>query len=159
MLRLTLAWLHLLALGFGMGAVLDRAASLRGSMTTQSLRRVFRADTVWGLSAVLWIATGVWRVVASTEKETVYYMRNPLFWAKMGLLAAILLLELWPMITLIRWRIAASRGAPPEVFARPSVTRRIASISQLEAVLLVAMVLAAAAIARGYGGQVTIAGH
>ncbi len=151
MLRLALAWLHLLALGFGLGAVLDRAASLRGPMTTQTLRRVFRADTVWGLAAALWIATGVWRVVAQTEKATTYYMRNPLFWTKMGLLAVILLLELGPMITLIRWRIAAARGAPPEVYARPSLARRMATISRIEAALVIVMVAAAVAVARGYG--------
>jgi putative membrane protein len=120
-------------------------------MNTQTLRRVFRADTVWGLAAALWIATGVWRVLAQTEKATTYYMTNPVFWAKMGLLAVILLLELWPMVTLIRWRIAASRGAPPEVFARPSLAGRIALISRIEALLVVLMVLAAAAMARGYG--------
>jgi putative membrane protein len=153
MLRLALAWLHLLALGFGLGAVLDRAATLRGPMTTLSLRRVFRADTVWGLSALLWISTGLWRLIAGTEKATSYYMTNHVFWAKMGLLVLILLLELWPMITLIRWRIAASRGAPAEVFARSSAARRIATISRFEALLVVLMVLAATAMARGYGAR------
>jgi len=153
MLRLALAWLHLVALGFGLGAVLDRAATLRGPMTTVSLRRVFRADAIWGLSALLWIVTGVWRMTAATEKAASYYMTNHVFWAKMALLAIILLLELWPMITLIRWRISASRGAPPEVFARSSAARRIATISRIEALLVVLMVLAATAMARGYGAR------
>ncbi|HEY8106099.1 MAG TPA: DUF2214 family protein [Gemmatimonadales bacterium] len=69
------------------------------------------------------------------------------FAAEMGLLGLILLLELGPMISLIRWRATVAHGRTPDT--RAAV--RFARISALQAVLVVLMVLAATAMARGYG--------
>ncbi len=91
-LRWLLAAVHLLALGIGLGAVWVRARALRGSFDEAGLRRIFAADSWWGLAAVLWIGTGLWRLLAATEKPTRYYLENHLFWLKMGALLAILLL-------------------------------------------------------------------
>ena len=52
-----------------------------------------------------WLVTGVWRPIAGTEKSTAYYLSNYAFNAKMGMFIAILALEAWPMMTLIRWRM------------------------------------------------------
>jgi putative membrane protein len=150
MLRLTLAVLHLLALGIGLGAVVSRARALGGALDAGALRRAFAADSWWGAAALLWLSTGLWRLLAGIEKDTAYYMQNHAFFAKMGALVLLLLLEIWPMVTLIRWRIGAARSS-----ARPNVpaARRIAAISYIEAVLVVVMVIAAAAMARGYGSR------
>ena|SRR5689334_3298264 len=151
MLRLVLAWLHLLALGIGLGAIWTRARSLSGPMDESALRRAFTADSWWGLSAILWISTGVWRVLAGTEKPTAYYLTNHIFFAKMGLLALILLLEIGPMITLIRWRIALSKRSGIATLVASSGAGRIALLSYIEALLLIAMIGAAVTMARGYG--------
>src|SRR5215210_2519515 len=114
MLRLTLAALHLLALGIGFGAVLGRSFALRvRPATAESLRRAFHFDTQWGVAAGLWVATGLWRYLGATEKATSYYNHNHAFLGKMGMLALILALEVWPMVTLIRWRSALGRGGAP----------------------------------------------
>jgi putative membrane protein len=150
MLRLVLASLHLLALGIGLGAVWARARGLREPIDRASLRRAFAADGWWGFAAALWISTGVWRLIAATEKPTTYYMHNHVFFMKMGFLLLILLLEIWPMVTLIRWRAASRRGSlVPERLADKA--RHIRSISYFQALLVVCMVVAAAAMARGYG--------
>jgi putative membrane protein len=150
MLRLILAAAHLLALGIGLGAVWARARGLREPIDRASLRRAFAADGCWGFAAALWISTGLWRLIAATEKPTTYYMHNHVFFMKMGFLLIILLLEIWPMITLIRWRAASRRGSlVPERLADKA--RHIRSISYFQALLVVCMVVAAAAMARGYG--------
>ena len=101
MLRIALASLHLLALALGLGAVFTRSAALHARpLTARDVKRAFRADSYWGLAAVLWLATGVWRLVAHTEKPMTYYGHNVVFQAKMGGFLLILLLELWPAITL-----------------------------------------------------------
>lgn len=151
MLRLLLAWLHLLALGIGLGAIWTRARSLSGPMDEAALRRAFTADTWWGLSAVLWIGTGVWRLLAGTEKPTAYYLANHVFFAKMGLLAVILLLEVWPMVTLIRWRLALSKRSGIATLVASSGAGRIALLSYIQTLLIVAMIGAAVVLARGYG--------
>lgn len=152
MLRPLLAILHLLALGIGLGAVWARARALGERLDRASLRRVFAADGWWGLAAVLWIGTGLWRLLAGTEKATSYYLANEVFRAKMGFLAAILLLELWPALTLVRWRRKAARSGASWT-PDSSTAARIRAISYLEALLVVAMVCAAVLMARGYGAR------
>jgi putative membrane protein len=146
-MRILLAALHLVALGIGLGAVWVRARALRGALDRFSLQRAFMADALWGAAALLWIGTGLWRLLAEMEKPVSYYMSNHVFFTKMGFLVVILILEIWPMFTLIRWRMIVGRGGSPEQGA----ARRIAVISYVQAVLVVAMVFTAVAMARGAG--------
>lgn len=146
-IRWLLAALHLLALGVGLGAVWARGRALQAQLDVPGLRRVFYADTWWGIAALVWIGTGLVRAFGGFEKGSFYYLHNHVFWAKMGLLVAILVLELGPMIALIRWRGAAARGGVPDTGA----ASRFARISFVQGILVVLMVLAATAMARGYG--------
>lgn len=151
MLRIILAFLHLSALGIGLGAVWTRARSLaERPLGPGAVRRAFVADTWWGIAAALWIATGLWRLLASTEKPTDYYLHNHVFFAKMGFLAVVLALEVWPMVTLIRWR-AGARRAGADWLPDEKAGARIRAISYAEAALVLAMVAAAVMMARGYG--------
>jgi len=153
MLRIALAGFHLIALGLGLGAVLARGTALREVLAPGSLRRAFRADAVWGISFGLWLVTGLWRLFGETEKSVGFYMTNHVFFMKMGFLIIILALEIWPMITLIRWRAALGKGEAPEKVADIATARRIAIISHIQATLVVLMVFAAVAMARGYGAR------
>jgi putative membrane protein len=148
--RLVLAWLHLLALGIGLGAVWGRAraASLmsRNATDDRLRRRVLTPDSWWGVAAILWLVTGLWRLFGSSEKCTSYYLPNHVFWAKMGMFILILLLEIWPMLTLMRWRSGKAQ-------ATGRTARRIATISYLETLLVVGMVFAAVMMARGPGAR------
>src|SRR5687767_597788 len=101
MLRIALAWLHLVALAVGFAAVIARAVALNSRpLTPELLRTAFRADLWWGIAAALWLVTGLWRVLAGTEKDMGYYLHNAAFHGKIGLFLLILLAELWPMVTL-----------------------------------------------------------
>lgn len=148
---MTLSWaiaaLHLLGLAIGLGSVWARGEALRGDLSPAGLRRVFAADNWWGVSGLLLIGTGLYRLLAELDKSTEYYFRNHLFVAKMGCLALVLALEIPPMVTLIRWRVAHSRG---EV-ADPTRAPQLAVVSRAQAVLLVLMILAASGMARGQG--------
>ncbi len=155
MLRLALAGFHLIALGLGLGAVLARGTALRDALAPGSLKRAFRADATWGISFGLWLVTGLWRLFAETEKTVTYYMTNHAFFAKMGFLVIILALEIWPMVMLIRWRAALRRGKAADAVVDQRAARRIATISHIEAALVVLMVFAAVAMARGFGSAVS----
>lgn len=146
LLRWIIATLHLLALPLGLGAVLARARGLRQARGAADLSRAFVADNLWGLAAGLWIVTGLWRAFGGLEKGTEYYVNNRVFYVKMGLLALILLLEVWPMTTLIQWRLAIRRGKPLDFASAQALSR----ISQVQAALVIMMVFAATAIARGF---------
>lgn len=151
MLRIALAALHLLALGIGLGAVLARASFLKEKPTPLAVRRVLRADLDWGLAAALWIATGLWRWLAGIEKDSGYYIHNSVFLAKMGVFALIFALEIGPIVTFTKWRTAIAKGAAPEVVADPATARRLATISGVQALLVVVMVVLAVTMARGFG--------
>lgn len=146
--RLTLAWLHLLALALGLAGLWARARALRASLRNPedagALRRAYAGDAWWGVAAALWLVTGLWRLFAGSEKATAYYMANHAFWLKMTLFGAVAALEVWPMLTLMRWR--TGRALPTSRDAG-----RIEVLSYVQCALVVAMVLAAAGMARGYG--------
>jgi putative membrane protein len=139
--------MHLLGLGIGLGGVWARARALRGPLDTAGLRRVFQADGWWGVAAVIWISTGLVRVIGGLEKGTDYYVQNHVFWGKMALLLVILLLEIGPAVTLMRWRGQVARGVEPDT----APAGRFARISYVQAGLVLLMVLAASAMARGVG--------
>jgi putative membrane protein len=162
MLRIALAWLHLVALGIGLWAVLARGEALKAAAgelpRTDALGRAFKADTQWGIAAALWLATGLWRYLGSTEKATNYYNSNHIFLTKMALFVVILVLEVRPMMTLIRWRrslggAGSAQTAGSSAVIDPAKARKIATISYIEGAIVTVMVLTAVAMARGYGGR------
>lgn len=144
-LRWLLASLHLLAFGLGLGAVFARGRALAAARAVADLRPVFLADNLWGVAAVLWLATGLWRLLGQLEKSTAYYLGHPLFHVKLGLFLLILLLELWPMVTLIRWRRAARQSVSLDLTRAPLLAR----ISYVQLALVLAILFLATAIARG----------
>ncbi|MGE8189563.1 DUF2214 family protein [Pseudomonas sp. NPDC086278] len=141
-----LAAVHLLALAVAFWAVLTRGTAFsRLAAGTGQARQVLLADNLWGISAVILLITGGMRAFGGYEKGTDYYLHQPLFHLKMTLFVLILLLELAPMITLIKWRIALSRGA----VINAGRSKMFARISHTEALLVLLMIVAATGMARG----------
>lgn len=147
MLPWLLATFHLLAFGIGLGAIWVRARSLPSVPDPVSLRRALRADAWWGIAALLWLGTGLPRLLMGTEKATAYYVSNHVFWLKMALFTAIFLLELGPIVALGAWRGALRRGQVPDT-GRATL---FATTSRIQLVLLLLILFAATAMARGYG--------
>jgi putative membrane protein len=145
-----LQWLFgtfdLLGLPLGLAAVWARSCSLWRPRNVTDLSPVFVADNVWGATAVLWIATGLFRVFGGFEKGAVYYLHDRAFYIKMALLVIILLLEVWSMTTLIRWHIQVRRGTSVNTDIAPTLAR----ISATQAGLVVMMACAATAVARRF---------
>jgi putative membrane protein len=139
--------LHLLALSIGLPSVFLRGRALKGPLDAAGLRRLFAADSVWGLAAVLWIATGLARAFGGLEKGTAFYLTSRLFWVKMALFALVFVLELSPMAAFMRWRGQVRRGLGPD-------TRRARlyyTLNHVELALVVVIVFVASFMARGFG--------
>jgi putative membrane protein len=142
----SLAAIHLLAFALGFWAVLTRGTAFsRLAAGSGEARRVLMADNLWGISAVILLVSGGMRAFGGYEKGAVYYLHQPLFHLKMTLFVLILLLEVAPMITLIKWRIALSRGAAIDT----GRAKLFAGISHVEGLLVLLMVVAATGMARG----------
>ncbi|MHC8380020.1 DUF2214 family protein [Pseudomonas sp. LB3P14] len=141
-----LAAVHLLAFALGFWAVLTRGTALRRlAAGAGEVRSVLIADNLWGISAVILLVTGGMRAFGGYEKGTDYYLHQPLFHLKMTLFVLILLLEVAPMVTLIKWRIALGRGVAIDT----GRTKLFARISHIEALLVLLIVVAATGMARG----------
>src|SRR5688572_7869853 len=150
LVRAVVAALHYLALGIGLGAVVTRGLRLRALRRAPTdaaqLTPLFHADSLWGLAAALWLATGLLRAFAGLEKATAFYLRNGFFYVKMALFLAVFALELAPMVTFIKWRGARARGAAPWADAPVG---RLVRLNDVEVVLVVLIPFAAALMARG----------
>lgn len=146
LIRWLLAAVHLLALAVGFGAVWMRANALRGVPDSGAVLRVLRAD-VWGVAAMLWLGTGLTRLFMASEKPTAFYFANHFFWLKLALFTAIVALEVGAALALGRWRSALRQGRVADTSSAPRLLR----ISQIELALIILIVLAATAMARGIG--------
>ena len=144
-LRWILAAVHLIGLAISFGAIWGRAADFKNIAQAGGILRVLRADNWWGVSALVLLATGLPRLFGSTEKAPAYYLQNDLFWAKMGVFALVLLRELWPMVTLIRWRLRLAAQESIDTSDSP----RVATSSYLQALLRGVLVFLATGMARG----------
>lgn len=149
MLAAIVSALHVLALALGLPAVFFRGRALKGPLDAPGLRRLFAADSVWGIAALLWLVTGLLRVFAGLEKGASFYLGSSAFWLKMALFALILVLEIRPMATFIRWRMALRRGQAPDT----SGARGLFVVNHVELALVVLMVFTAAFMARGFGAR------
>jgi putative membrane protein len=142
--------LHSLALALGLGSVFARGVQLRrlrrSPQDADALVSLLRADSVWGLAALLWIGTGLARVFGGLEKASEFYLRNGFFYTKMGLFALVLALEILPMVTFIRWRIARRKRA---LAVDAGHLAPLVRLNDLEVLVVVAIPFVAALMARG----------
>ena len=139
--------LHALALALGLSGAYMRGRALKGPLDADGMRRLFAADSLWGVAGMLWLATGLLRAFGGLEKGSQFYLTSSLFWAKMTLFAIVLLFEIWPMVTFIRWRIARTRGLWPDT----SHARALYHVNHIQLMLVVVIVFVASFMARGFG--------
>lgn len=144
-LRYTIATIHLLTLGLGFASCWMRASALRRLKDQSGVNDVLSADNFWGLAALLWVLTGLWRAFGGLEKGSDYYLQNTAFLVKMSLFILVIILEIKPIITFIRWRMLKGKGQPIDISVAPS----LAQTTYIQLLLLVFIVTMAAAMARG----------
>jgi len=147
MLSAVVSALHVLAVSLGLPSVFLRGRALRGPLNDAGVSRALAADNVWGVAALLWIGTGLLRAFGGLEKGTQFYLASSLFWTKMTLFALVLILEVWPMLTFIRWRVQRGRGQSPDT----APARALAVINHIEMAIVVVMVFVASFMTRGFG--------
>lgn len=144
-LRYAIATIHLLTFGLGFASCWMRASALRRLKDQEGVKAVLFADSLWGIAALLWILTGLWRAFGGLEKGSGYYLSNTAFIIKMSLFIIVFALEIKPMTTFIKWRIQKGKGLSPDLSVAPS----LATTTYIQLLLLIPIVSMATAIARG----------
>src|SRR5207302_1145299 len=77
---------------------------LRDASGVRALGRLFAADIMCGAAVLLWLATGLALAFCHVRNAPDFYLRNAFFWVKMTFFAAVFALEIWPLVSFIRWR-------------------------------------------------------
>ncbi len=155
MLRVVVAAVHFLSLAIGVAANLARYHALSDPTDPARRRQLFTADNVSGLVAITWIGSGVWRAFGGLEKGTGYYLGNPVFHAKLGLIGLAFAFEMWPMVAFIRWRYAERRGDAIDARRAPLFRRLIVG----EMIATALAIVCASAMAQGVGARTAGEGY
>ncbi len=143
-----LASLHHLAV-FTLAATLAaEVAILSIDVDAKAIARLARIDAAYGLLAGLVVIVGVARVIWGAKGYD-YYLVNHFFWTKMALFLSVGLLSIPPTIRYLAWR----RRLRADADFRPALEAiaRVRTYLWAEAAFFLAIPLAAAAMARGYG--------
>ncbi|MBM4779729.1 MAG: DUF2214 family protein [Archangiaceae bacterium] len=143
-----LSTVHLFALAIGLAGVVIRWRQLRRLVTDPAaLEPMLVGDNLWGVAALLWLVTGLLRAFGTFEKGSGYYLSNHAFLLKLGLFGAIFLLELWPMVTFVQWRLRKAKGLAIDT----SRAATFATITGVELALTITIPFVASMMARGIG--------
>ncbi|APW40123.1 hypothetical protein RD110_25360 [Rhodoferax koreense] len=147
-LEALLAYAHFLAILTMVVFLASEAALCRKEwLNAAVVERLARLDAIYGIAAVLVLATGLARTWWGI-KGSAWYWTQPLLHLKLGLFLVIGLLSIAPTLRFLRWRkrLRASGALPDATEIRS--TRRLVMI---EAHLLAVIPLAAVFLARGFG--------
>lgn len=143
-----LAALHYIALAVGFAGVLYRGRQMKNILngSVKTTKDLLLADNLWGVAALLWVVTGFMRVFGTYEKGPQFYLESHWFYLKMVLFFGVVILELYPMITFIKWRIAKKTEANSSDFSK---LHRLAKINTIETTVVLLIPFVATIMARG----------
>ncbi|MCU4121685.1 DUF2214 family protein [Variovorax sp. N23] len=143
-----LAYLHLLAILTMVVFISSEAALCRVQwLNAAVVERLAKVDRVYGIAAIMVLATGVARTVWGV-KGTSWYWTNPLLHVKLTLFIIVGVISIFPTMTYFRWRKAlrATGALPTE--ADIQKTRKLVMV---QAHLIALIPLVAVFLARGFG--------
>ena len=135
--------LHYLGFALLFAALAVELALHRPSVDGATARRLARIDGLYGLAALVVIATGVLKIFHYGKPPT-YYGHNFLFHIKLTVFLVVLLLSIYPSVHYFRARRTANGSTavfPPA----------LGMILRVEFALLMVLPLLGVLMARGYG--------
>jgi putative membrane protein len=117
-------------------------------MTKEQINMLAVTDLIYGISALLVIATGLlrWFVYG---KGSDYYLSNPIFHTKLTLFVIMAILSIFPTIKFLKWRKQVNRGLEPDI--NDKTVKRLLLYIRLELIFIAIIPLLAVMIARGTG--------
>jgi putative membrane protein len=142
------AWLHLLGAGIGAGLLLTEYWLCRRMPDRVQARLLGTVDLGYQLALIASLATGIARALYYGQTAD-YYLANRLFWLKIAIFLAVVLVAIGPTLQYIRWNREA-RSAPAFAPLTRDVERVRATIS-LGLGLWLVLPLLGTLVARGYG--------
>ena len=148
MIAALFAWLHLLAIGLAAGLLLTEYWLCRRMPDRTQARLLGTVDLGYLLALIASLATGLARAFYYGQ-DLGYYLANRLFWLKITIFLAVVLVAVTPTLQYVRWNREA-RTAPSFAPLTREVDRVRASIA-LGLGLWLILPLLGVLVARGYG--------
>ncbi len=148
MIAAIFAWLHLLAIGVAAGLLLTEYWLCRRMPDRTQARLLGTVDLGYLLALIAGLATGLARALYYGQ-DIAYYLSNRLFWLKITIFLALVLVAVTPTLQYVRWNRDA-RTAPIFAPLTREVDRVRASIA-LGLGLWLILPLLGVLVARGYG--------
>lgn len=147
-MHVAVAYLHYLFIMILMGSIIAEHLILKPKMDAERIKSLATSDVIYGISALLVLATGLLRFFLY-GKGVEYYLSNPLFHAKLTFFILIGLVSIYPTIQFIRWRkhLDMDESFRPE----PRIVTRITMILRIEILVIAVLPLLAVLINRGHG--------
>ena len=143
-----MAFLHHLSAFTVVGALVAEVVLFKPPLTVAQARRLQRTDSIFGLSASVLLVVGLLRVVYF-EKGAGYYFADAFFLAKLVAFLVAAAISIYPTVLFLSWGKALKQGVVPEMSA--TQVRRTRLCLMLEMTAIVAILLCAPLMARGFG--------
>jgi putative membrane protein len=136
-------YFHYLGFGLLFAALAVELALHRSSVDGATARRLFRIDGLYGLAALIVLATGLLKIF-HYGKPPSYYGQNFIFHIKLTVFALIYLMSLYPTVHFFK----ARKTSPDATVTYPRAT---GILLRIEMALLMILPLLGVMMARGYG--------
>lgn len=136
-------YVHFISLFIAVSALVTEYLLLKPQLIRQELQRIYRVDSIYGLSAVLFVAAGMmlWFVVG---KPAEFYSKNWIFYVKIILAVTAGLLSIIPTIFFFKER----KGDPNELVNAPA---KLKWYIRLQLLIMFIVPLLATLMAKGVG--------
>lgn len=107
-LPIIVAWIHYMSIMLLLASLLGEHLILKQELTAAQATTIQRLDIVYGASAAIVLATGIWRMFL--EKGTAYYNHQMAFHILYTIFFIVGLLSIYPTMVFLRWRSATREG-------------------------------------------------
>lgn len=145
-----LQYLHISAILALVVFISSEAALCRPQwMNAAIVERLVTVDRIYGISAMAVLATGLVRIYFGT-KGAAWYWGNWLLHLKLTLFIVVALISIAPTLRFARWRKALRAGG---TLPTEDEVKRARKLVMLQAHIIPIIPLAAAFLARGFGGR------
>jgi putative membrane protein len=147
-MMIAIPYLHYIGIMLLMGSLISEHLLLKPKMTKEQINSLAVTDLIYGMSALLVLATGLlrWFVYG---KGSDYYLSNPLFHTKLTLFVILAILSIFPTIKFLKWRKQVNNGQEPDINYK--TVKRLFMYIRLELLILAIIPLLAVMLARGTG--------
>jgi putative membrane protein len=146
-MNILIPYLHYIGIMAMMGALVTEHVLLKPGMKKSQILSLAMVDTIYGMSALLVLASGLLRWFIVDPKGMEFFNTNPLFHIKVTLFVVIAVLSVFPTLKFMKWRKLAKQDDSFTVSVEDP--KKQLMIIRIELLLLAVIPLLAVMVAAG----------